>query len=82
MKENRMIQEIMEMISEINPYEDFDEETLLFEKEIVDSLGFVQLVVSIEARYGLQIDEEQIVSENFKSIRTIEAFLQELLAEK
>lgn len=77
-----MIQEIMDMISEINPYEDFDEETLLFEKEILDSLGFVQLVVSIETRYGLQIDEGQIVSENFKTIRVIEAFLQEQLAEK
>ena len=77
-----MIQEIMDMISEINPYEDFDEETLLFEKEILDSLGFVQLVVNIEARYGLQIDERQIVSENFKTVRVLGAFLQKLLAEK
>lgn len=77
-----MGQEIMDIIREINPYEDFDEETLLFEKEILDSLGFVQLVVNIEARYGLQIDERRIVSENFKTVRAIEAFIQELLAEK
>lgn len=45
-----MIQELMDMVSEINPYEDFDEETMLFEEEILDSLGFVQLLVNIEAR--------------------------------
>lgn len=77
-----MIQELMDMVSEINPYEDFDEETMLFEEEILDSLGFVQLLVNIEARYGVEIEDEWIERKNFETIKMIEAFLQDLLAGK
>lgn len=74
-----MLQEIMDMISEINPYEDFDEDTMLFEQDILDSLGFMQLVINMEDRFGMQIDEKLILKSNFETARLIEAFIKKLL---
>jgi len=67
------------MISELNPYEDFDEDTLLFDNDILDSLGFMQLIINIEDKYHIQIDEKLILKSNFETARTIETFIGKLL---
>lgn len=43
---------------------------------IVDSLGFVELVEEIQARYGIAVDALEITEENFGSIDALVAFVQ------
>jgi Phosphopantetheine attachment site. len=42
---------------------------------IIDSLGFVELVEEVQARYGLTIDDVEITEENFGSIDAIAQFV-------
>lgn len=42
---------------------------------ILNSLGFVELIEEVEARYGLSIADVEITEENFGSIDAIVAFV-------
>jgi acyl carrier protein len=42
---------------------------------IVDSLGFVELVETVEERYGIDVGDGEITEENFGSIDAIAAFV-------
>ena len=42
---------------------------------ILDSLGFVELVEEVQARYELTVDDIEITEENFGSIDAIVAFV-------
>ena len=78
MKDN-LLEEIVNMITEINPYEEFDEDTLLFECDILDSLGLMQWVVNLEDTYSIRIDEMLITSENFRTVRHIGKLVDSLI---
>jgi acyl carrier protein len=43
---------------------------------IVDSLGFVELVETVEERYGVDVGDGEITEENFGSIDAIAAFVE------
>jgi acyl carrier protein len=40
----------------------------LLAKGVIDSLGFVELVEEIQARYGIAVDDVEITAENFGSL--------------
>lgn len=42
---------------------------------ILDSLGFVELVEEVQARYDIAVDDIEITEENFGSIDAITAFV-------
>ncbi|HEX2358906.1 MAG TPA: acyl carrier protein [Solirubrobacterales bacterium] len=42
---------------------------------VVDSLGFVELVEEVQARFGIAVDDIEITEENFGSIDGIVAFV-------
>jgi acyl carrier protein len=43
----------------------------LLENAVIDSLGVHQLVTFLEATYGIEIDDEDLVPENFETLATI-----------
>ena len=43
---------------------------------IVDSLGFVELVEEVQARYGVTVEDVEITEENFGSIDAIVAYVE------
>ena len=43
---------------------------------IVDSLGFVELVGEVQARYGVAVEDIEITEENFGSIAAIERYVE------
>ncbi len=43
---------------------------------IIDSLGFVELVEEVQARYGLTIEDVEITEENFGSIDAIAGYVE------
>lgn len=48
----------------------------LLKAGIVDSLGFVELVEEVEARYGVQVQDVDITEENFGSIDAIARYVE------
>jgi acyl carrier protein len=57
------------------PTEELSPEFPLIEGGVVDSLGIMHLVSFIESEYGITVDDEELVSDNFGSIREIARFV-------
>ena len=47
---------------------------------VIDSLGIQQLVTFLESRYGLRIANEDVVPDNFRSLRHVETFVNDQLS--
>jgi acyl carrier protein len=43
---------------------------------VIDSMGFVELVEEVQARYGIAVDALEITEENFGSIDALVAFVE------
>lgn len=50
----------------------------LLAERVLDSLGLQQLITFIETEYGLEIGDDHLLPENFESIRTIAALVEQL----
>ncbi len=51
------------------------ESTSFMENHILDSTGFIELITFVEERWGVQVDDTEMVPENFDSLRNIDAWL-------
>ncbi len=47
----------------------------LLSEGVIDSLGILQLVSFVEDKFNIQIDDEDVVLENFQSIAALNNFL-------
>jgi acyl carrier protein len=61
---------------------DFDKKSLgpdsdLLAQRILDSLGVLKLVVFLEQTFSIQIEDEDVVPENFQSLNIIAKFVQD-----
>jgi acyl carrier protein len=54
---------------------DFDENTNLIERGIIDSMSLVRLISFLEENYEIQVQDEDIVPENFSSLNKISTFI-------
>ena len=59
----------------IKTFNDLNDEDSLLEKGIVDSVGMLDLVGFIEAEYSIKIDEDELMPENFDSLKAIQDFI-------
>lgn len=50
-------------------------ETLIFQEGYFDSMGFVSLISFLEEAFGVQIDTDDLVEENFESINAVNKFV-------
>lgn len=48
-----------------------DEDDLLFERGIVDSMGVVELVAFLESEFEILIDDDEVTEQHFRSLRSI-----------
>lgn len=78
MGELMMEDKIIDMIREINPYEDIDENTKLIDDGILDSLTLVLLISCIESEFGIKITEEKMNVANFETIQNIVSLIQNI----
>jgi len=53
-----------------------DEETSFFESGIVDSTGVVELIAFLEETYGVKVNDEEIIPENFDNLKNIGQFIE------
>jgi acyl carrier protein len=43
---------------------------------LIDSLGLTELVAFIEQRFGVVVDDDDVVIDNFRNIRSMESFIE------
>jgi len=53
-----------------------DDELLLLETKIVDSLGVLDVVGFLEQTFHIRIDDDELTPDNFASVRCMVAFVQ------
>lgn len=54
---------------------DLNDEDSLLGKGILDSVGMLELVSFVEAKYSIKIDEDELMPENFDSLKAIQDFI-------
>lgn len=66
-----MEKEILDMLKEIKPEENFAVHKAFIEEELLDSFDIITLINMLEEKYGITVDGLDIVPENFQSVETI-----------
>ena len=52
------------------------EDTSFLESGVIDSTGILELIAFLEETYGLEIEDEDVVPENFDTLRNVVRFLE------
>jgi acyl carrier protein len=53
------------------------DESSFIEEDIMDSTGIMQLVVFLEERYLITIEDEELIRDNLDSIKKVATFIEE-----
>lgn len=62
---------LKEIIEEINPFDEFDDETDLLGEGILDSLSLMIFIEQIEKALNIEIPENEVTLENFYTLNTV-----------
>jgi len=60
----------------LRPEIDLRDDDQLLALGIIDSLGFVELVEEVQARYGISVLDSEITEENFGSVDAIAGYVE------
>lgn len=60
----------------LRPEIDLRDDDQLLALGIIDSLGFVELVEEVQARYGISVLDTEITEENFGSVDVIAGYVE------
>lgn len=50
-------------------------DTLIFENSLLDSMGFLFLIDFLKEEFSIEIEDSELIDENFKSINNITEFM-------
>lgn len=70
--------ELMEILEDLRPDVDFENETLLIGNGILDSFDIVSLVTALNDAFDIEIKPNDLVPENFNSAAAILALVEKL----
>lgn len=76
-EENRM-EELLDILKDLKPGVDFENEKNLIEDRILDSLDVMNLTVELNDEFDIEITPLDILPENFKSVETMYALITRL----
>lgn len=73
-----MIEKILNILREVNPFEEIEADTELIESGILDSLSIVYVMNELQAQFAIEIPEAYLQAENFCSAEQIRGVLEEI----
>ncbi len=76
-----MTEKVIKIIKAISPYASFTEETDLLSEEVLDSMGFLALMVDLEEQFEFELDENEEIYEKLRTVSNIISFLESLWKE-
>ncbi len=74
-----LVKKVTEMIADIQPYIEFDENTNLLEDDILDSVSVLLLVQELEDEFTITIEMDEVTGENFTNILSVVKLIQNKL---
>ena len=74
--------ELMEILMEIDPDVDYENETQLIDGKVLDSFSIVSLISEISDAFGIEISPKYLVPENFNSGQARWAMIQKIQEEE
>ena len=69
------MEKLLEILNELHPEVDFENNESLIDDGILDSLDIVSLVTEIYAEFDVTIPAEEIIPENFNSAKALMALI-------
>ena len=73
-----MKDELMEILTEIRPDVDFENETSLIDDGILDSMDIVSLVGELDDAFDVSVGVENLLPENFNSVDAMVKLIERL----
>ena len=73
-----IMEELMEILSNLHPDIDFETEERLVDDKILDSFDIVSLIAEINETFDIAITAKDILPENFNSAKALYALIQKL----
>lgn len=58
----------------------YADDASLLREGIIDSLGVVELVEFVQSRFGVRVDQQEVVPDNFDSVSRLAAYVRRKLA--
>lgn len=68
----------MEILGELRPDVDFENETALITDGVLDSFDIVALVAELNEAFDIEIKPNNLVPENFNSVKAMMALIEQL----
>ncbi len=74
---NDIKEELRELIAEMtfSNKEDIQYDTMIFEEGIFDSMGILSLIDFLDEKYKVDVNDTELVEENFGNIERITSFI-------
>ncbi|MBO5171003.1 MAG: acyl carrier protein [Oscillospiraceae bacterium] len=70
--------ELLEILNDIQPGVDFENETHLIDNHLLDSLSIISLVAELEDTFDMTIPAVEIIPDNFNSAEAMMEMIQRL----
>lgn len=74
-----MKEQIMEILVDLRPDIDFEEETKLIDGHVLESFDIVALVAELEDEFDIKIRPKDLIARNFNSVDAIAELVKNLL---
>ncbi|MBP3718039.1 MAG: acyl carrier protein [Eubacterium sp.] len=72
------MEELLEILEDIIPGEDYENSTTLVDDNILDSFAIISLVAAIEDNFGVVVSPAELVPDNFNSAEALWAMITRL----
>ena len=72
------MQDFIEMLTDIRPDIDFETQTGLIDKGLLNSFDIVTIIAEVDDNFGVTIPAEEILPENFNSAESLYALVERL----
>lgn len=72
------MEELMEILGELRPDIDFENETALITDGVLDSFDIVALVAELNEAFDIEIKPNNLVPDNFNSVKAMMALIEQL----
>jgi acyl carrier protein len=69
------MEEVIAILNQIRPGQNFTGTENFFDQGVLDSLDLTELVAALESRYGVFMDVDEIVADNFRNLAAIKTVL-------
>ncbi len=66
-----MESEILEILEELKPGENYADSNMFVEDGLLDSFDIISLISVLEEKYNIQIDGLDIIPDNFRNVEAI-----------